>query len=273
MNPEMNATSGGGAEQPPWLAPIVPMLLQQTRAEFLKLWRVPAFSIFSLAFPLVFYLFFGLPNAGYTVTGTGVHYGAYLLVSFGAYGAVSVMLFSFGLAVANERGQRMHVLLRATPLRPMVDLLARIITALAFALAMLVLLYLFGIAAGGVRLPAGTWINVTLTLLLGATPFIAAGFAIGYAVSPNAAPAVVNLTYIPLSFASGLLVPLSQLPSFIRAIAPYLPTYHYAQLAWNAVGVPAANLQASILWIVGYGVGFIVLALLAYRREANLQFS
>ena len=47
---------------------------------------------------------------------------------------------------------------------------------------------------------------------------------------------MANLIYLPLSFASGLFVPLNQLPVFIQNLAPYLPSYHYAQLAWSALG-------------------------------------
>src|SRR5207244_6794212 len=42
------------------MAPLLPLLARQTRAEFLKLWRVPANSVTSLALPIVFYVFIAL---------------------------------------------------------------------------------------------------------------------------------------------------------------------------------------------------------------------
>jgi len=125
---------------------------------------------------------------------------------------------------------------------------------------------------GGVRQPPGVWLSVALRLLGGSLPFIALGFLIGYRYGSNAAPAVANLVYLPLSFASGLFMPLDQLPGFVRAIAPWLPTYHYAQLAWNALGAPTERMGISVLWLAGYTAIFLTLALRAYRREEDRKF-
>lgn len=258
--------SRGGAR----LAPYAPMLWAQTGAEFLKLWRTPAFTISSLALPVVFFSFFGLPNADHLQD--GVKIGRYLLASFGAYGVLSVMLFSFGVGVATERGQRMTVLMRATPLRPSVFLLAKVLTALAFALCTLVILFIFAAIVGGVRMDALTWATLTVRLLIGALPFIALGFAIGYLAGPNSAAPITQLLFLVLSFASGLFVPLDQLPSVVQKIAPYLPTYRYGQLGWSAIGANTSPLRDSVLWLVGYTVIFAAVALRAYRREDTKQF-
>jgi ABC-2 type transport system permease protein len=253
------------------VAPIGPMLWRQTRAEFLKLWRSPGFSISSLALPAIFFAFFGLPNAHYQEG--AVSAGRYILASFAAYGVISVMLFSFGVGVAVERSQRMNVLLRATPLRPIVYLGAKVLTALVFALLMLLILFAFAAIAGGIRMDAGMWLVLTGRLLLGALPFIALGFAVGYLASPNAAAPIIQILFLILSFASGLFIPMQQLPSFIQEIAPYLPTYRYGQLAWNAIGYDIKEpLSAPTLWLLGYGIVFVVIAVRAYRREDQKSF-
>jgi ABC-2 type transport system permease protein len=108
-------------------------------------------------------------------------------------------------------------------------------------------------------------------LLAGSLPFIALGFALGY-LAGNAAPAVANLIYVPLSFASGLFIPVAQLPSFAQQVAPYLPTYHYGQLAWGAVGAPSEPVVTSLAWLTAYMVLFLALAVRAYRREEQQKF-
>jgi ABC-2 type transport system permease protein len=87
------------------------------------------------------------------------------------------------------------------------------------------------------------------------------------------APALANLIFLPLSFASGLFMPLDRLPGFVQRIAPYLPTYHYAQLAWSAVGVPSESLLASLAWLAGYTALFMAVTIRAYRREQSLKFA
>ncbi len=253
-------------------ASLLTMLLAQTRSELLMRWRVPAFSVTNLILPIVFFTFFGLPVA-HVVRGDGVSIGAYLLASFGAYAVGNVMVYGFGIGVANERGMKIDRLMRASPLPPLVFMLAKVVTALVFSLVALVLLIAFGIVVGGIHQTPGVWATIITRLLAGSLPFIALGFAIGYWSGPNAAPALANLIYLPLSFASGLFVPLNQLPAFIQTLAPYLPSYHYAQLAWSALGAGHESLGVSLLWLAGYTVLFLTPAVRSYRREERAKFA
>ena len=251
-------------------APVGRMLVAQARANFLELWRVPAFSIVSVALPVMFFAFFGLPNINGHLGGARA--GPYLLVSYGAYAVMSVMLFSFGMRVAVERGQGTTVLVRATPLRPGVFMAARIITSLVFALLTLVVLFAFGIVAGRISLPATTWADMMGRLLAGSVPFLGLGMAVGYMSGPNSAPAIINLIFLPMSFASGIFVPIQFLPDWIRQIAPYLPTYRYAQFAWGSVGAKTDPVGTSLAWLAGWTLLFFVIAFRGYRREEQKRF-
>jgi ABC-2 type transport system permease protein len=100
------------------------------------------------------------------------------------------------------------------------------------------------------------------------------GFALGYISSPNAAPAVVNLVGLPMYFASGIFIPVSQLPDFIQKVAPYLPTYRYGQLAWSAVGVSTTDsIQVNVVWLAGFSLAFLIVAIWAYRLDDSRKFS
>lgn len=247
------------------------MLLAQTWSELRMRWRIPAFSVTIVALPVLFFTFFGLPFARQTLP-NGTSLGAYLLASFAAYSVGSVMVFGFGIGVATERGLKVDVLMRAMPLPPFIAILAKVLNALAYALLSLVVLIVYGIAVGGVRQSPLVWADMIVRLLAGSVPFIALGFSIGYLCGPNVAPAVANLVYLPLSFASGLFMPLSQLPAFVRRIAPYLPAYHYGQLAWSTVGAASESLLTSLAWLAAYTVVFLAIAMRAYRREESRKF-
>src|SRR5207244_2540731 len=135
----------------------------------------------------------------------GVSVGAYLLASFAAYAVGSVMVYGFGIGVAVERGMKMDLLMRATPLPPGIAILAKVFNALVFSLLSVVVLIVYGIIVGGVRQDLTVWINIVVRLLAGSLPFIALGFAIGYSSGPGAAPALANLIYLPLAFAPRLM--------------------------------------------------------------------
>jgi ABC-2 type transport system permease protein len=254
-------------------ASVAPMLARQTWAEFLKLWRVPAFSITSLFLPVMFYAFIGIGQSKEVVS-PGVTFGAYFLGSMAVYAVANVMIFSFGISVATERGMKMDVLMRATPMPPWVYLLSKCITALAFAAMTLVVLFPFAYVAGNVRLDPSEWFTLAYRVLLGSIPFIALGFAIGYLSEPNSAVAVINLIYLPTAFASGLFFPKQLLPSFIQSIAPYLPLHFFGQLGWDAIGAPTdESVTTDWIYLAVYGVLFFALALWAYRREESRKFS
>jgi len=251
------------------------VLLMQTRAEMLKFWRVPAFGFFSLGMPLIIFAFFGLrqattplyPHATITV-------GMYVMASMAAYTVGNVMVFSFGMALAIERGQKQDLLLRASPLPPSIYILAKIVNAAVFAFLALVVLFVFAHFAASVNLGVGTWATLAGRLLLGSIPFIGLGLGFGYLVGPNAAPAVINFVYLPIAFASGIFIPVNQLPDFIRGLAPYLPLHPFVELGWNAIGFPTdRDVSTDILYLLAYAVGFFALAVWAYRRDSAAKFA
>ncbi len=233
------------------LAPLWRVFAHQVQAETLRLWRTPSFLAPTLILPLILYTLLGGLGKGHTLE-DGVSRQVYALASVGTYCIVSVMLYSFGVNIANERGQRVNVLMRATPLPASIYLLAKVATALASALVMLLVLSLFASLIGGVQLSASAWVTLVASLLLGVLPFIMLGFALGNMVNPTGATAVINLSFFILAFASGIFVPLAQLPDVLQNVAPYSPFYRLGQLAWNAVGVPTDPL--------------------AYRREERRAF-
>ena len=250
-------------------------LLAQTRAEITKFWRVPAFGFFSLGLPLIIFTFFGINKATTPIyTGSAITLGTYVMTSMAAYTVGNVMVFSFGMALAVERGQKQDLLLRASPLPPLVYLLAKIINAALFALVALIVLFVFAHFTAKVSLDAGTWMTLAWRLLLGSVPFIGLGLGFGYLVGPNAAPAVINFVYLPVAFASGIFVPLNQLPDFIRNVAPYLPLNPFVQLGWDAIGVPIdRDVLTAALYLVAYAIGFFALAVWAYSRDQSRKFS
>lgn len=251
------------------------MVALQTRAEFLKLFRIPAFSATSIVLPAMFYAFIGLGQAKEPLApGLHVTFGEYFLGSMALYGVANVMVLGFGISLANERGQKQDLLMQSTPLPVAVYFFAKGVSALAIAFMALVALGVLAYLSGGVHLDAYHWITLGWRALLLSIPFVGLGFGLGYLAGPNSAPAVTNLIYLPTAFASGLFFPLRLLPQFLQNIAPYLPLYRGAQLVWDSVGAPIdTTITTDWVYMAAYTVAFFALAFWAYRRDQGRKFN
>ena len=217
----------------------------------------------SISFPVMFYVLFGLAFGGGRGAG-GISMATYLIATYGAFGVIGASLFGFGVGVAVERGQGWMILKRATPMPPFAYFLAKLCVCTIFAAIIVAALSILGVAFGGVRLPAAVWAQLWAILIAGAIPFCALGLALGNFVGPNSAPPIVNLVYLPMSFASGLWLPIQMLPPVVRAIGHALPPYHLGQLALGTIGAG----QGEPAWThVAALAGFTLLGLARVDRS------
>jgi len=139
--------------------------------------------------------------------------------------------------------------------------------ALLFSSIIVACLSLLGIFLGGVHFAPTVWPLLFIALVAGALPFCALGLMIGYFAGPNSAPAIVNIVYLPMSFLSGLWIPIEFMPKFLQKIAPVLPPFHLSQLALIIIGAAKGSAIVHILALVAFTLLFLVLATIAYRRD------
>ena len=246
-----------------WLA----LFALEAKYEILKYTRLRAFSVSTLFFPVMFYVLFGivLPKAGPNRTETAT----YLLATMACYGVMGVAMFSFGVGIAMERGQGWLQVKRASPMPLPAYFLAKILNAMVFSVAISLLLLAVGIAFGGVRMAPLMALKLISVLVLGSIAFSAMGLALGYFAKPNSAPAMVNLVYLPMSFCSGLWIPIFMLPKVLQNVAQVLPPYHVAQLALNAIKMgPYPNpVWGHAEALIGVTLLFLGIATYGYRKD------
>lgn len=238
----------------------------ETGHSLLQVWRLPAFSVPTLLFPLMFYALFGLLLPSNTGNAAPAHY---LLATYGAFAVIGPALFGFGVGLALDEEMGWLRLKRVSPMPMAVHFIARVLTSMVFALAVVLALSALAAVAGGVRLEAGRWLLLWATLTLGALPFCAMGLLIGSLVPARGAVAVVNLVYLPMSVLSGLWFPITMFPEVMQRFALVLPAFHLGDLALTIVGLRQANVPLALAVLLGSGVLFLVLALAVQRRRAR----
>lgn len=239
--------------------------------------RAPEFAVGAIAIPVLLYAMFGLTNASARLP-AGSSIGLAMTVSLSAYGVIALAIFTFGEDVAKERGRGWIRTLTATGFPTWVHLLSKATAAIGYTLLVVVAVALLASGPGGVRLEASQWLAFVLVMVAGVLAFSTLGFAIAFVARPRAATVVANVLFLPLGFASGFFVPLSQLPQAVSQIAPYLPTYHFGQPAYRTVmprqdieaftGVPSSPPWVHLTWLLASIAVLGSLALWAARREA-----
>jgi ABC-2 type transport system permease protein len=227
------------------------------RFEFLKALRTPAFAVPTLFFPIMFYVLFGVVLA--PAMGADAALNTY--VRFGVFGAMGPGLFGFGVSIAMEREFGLLRLKQALPQPAGAYLLARAAMTMLFVAIIAVMLTITAMTLGKMSMSAGQIAQLFVIDVLGALPFCAIGMYLGWILSGQGAPAVINFVFLPMAFLSGIFIPLQAFPGFIQAIAPAFPSYHLAQMAMHVAGKPSVGATSThVAVLAGITLFFFVLA-------------
>jgi ABC-2 type transport system permease protein len=243
---------------------------KETKYEFLKLLRARSFSLSIIGFPLMFYVLFGLANR-HVVEG-GVNISKYMLGGYACFGLIGAALFGIGVGLSVELNSGWLELKRASPMPIPAYLFAKCAAALAFGVIIVAVLTGVGVAFGGVTLTGLELAKMLGVTIAGSVSFASLGLLLALVMPPNAAAGLVNLIYLPMSYMSGLWVPLKYMPHWLQHIAPLLPTYHLAQLMVGVYGYqePGSSLMTHWNALAGFTLVMLGLFWLVFqRRERN----
>ncbi|MCY4599501.1 MAG: ABC transporter permease [Acidobacteria bacterium] len=233
----------------------------EARAQFLSVARTPGFTIPTLVFPIMFYVFFGVVMSFSPLAPT------FLLATYGVFGLMGPSLFGFGVGFATERDSGALLLKQTTPMPVAAYLLARVATALLFGMAIVLGLFLLAAFAADVTLYRWQWFALAGVVLSSVIPFCALGLAIGAWVRAQSAVAIVNLVFFPMAFLSGLWMPIAMLPSLVQDLAVVFPAYHQSQLALKVVGMDQGGSTGVHILMMGiFTAVFLIVAAVGFRR-------
>ncbi|WP_417704692.1 ABC transporter permease [Rheinheimera aquimaris] len=207
---------------------------KEARYDLLSIMRTPGFVLPALAFPLMFYLFFGV----FFRAGAGADY---LLVTYSCFGIMGPAMFNFAAGIASDRAHGWLTLKQLSPMPFSAYLLAKLSTSLVFSVCILILLFSAATMFGDVRLHSTQWQLLAVVMLAGSVPFALLGLLLGLSLSDKAAPGVVNLIYLPMAFLSGLWLPLFLFPGWLQQLAWLWPSFHLSQLGLKVIAQDQGN--------------------------------
>ena len=235
----------------------------EAKYECIRMLRSPAFAGPFLGLPVALYLLFGVLLYGDALR-KDPKGALFLFLGFTIFGVLGPGMFGFGIAVATEREKGLFALKRALPMPPAASLLAKLAMSMLFV-AIIMATMVAALPLGHLKLAAGQLAALSAVCILGSAPFGAIGLFIGTWASAKAAPALVNLAYLPMIYLSGFLIPLKHMEWLER----WSPAFHLHQLALHAIGADNAGWN-SWVHVAVLACVTVVLTWLAVRRLARV---
>lgn len=218
--------------------------------------RNPGWVLFGLMQPVLYLLLFGpLLRPLAAQFGAGDAYAFFvpgLLVQLGLFGGLFV---GFGLVA--ELRQGVVEAERVTPASRTALLAGRVLRDVLMLVVQVVLLLALAWAMGMRADPLGVLVGGLLTLVLGATG-AAASYACALLVrSEDAMAGLTNSVQMPIMLLSGILLPMTLGPLWLRGLSAFMPT------RWVVDGARAAFAGDLASRSVAVGVGTALVLLVA----------
>jgi ABC-2 type transport system permease protein len=236
---------------------------RQYRLERRMFWRNPSAAFFNFALPLLFLALFGAIFSGDQKT---------LNVIVPGIAGLAVMSTTFSALAMNLtflREQGVLKRMRGTPL-PAASYLGGIAAnAVTNAAIQITLVVLAGRVLFGIGWPKD-WLELVVFLVVGVICLATLGVAWSHVI-PNfdAAPAYVNIVFLPVIFISGVFYDVDRTPAFLRDIAQALPLTHIIDGLSGAMvtGRGLADNLSALLIVAVWALAGIALAVRGFSWE------
>jgi ABC-2 type transport system permease protein len=214
--------------------------LVDSKYEFLRLGRNPAFYIPMVALPTIMYLLIGVLYVGNMEMPAGSPLTNQLMqklmfANFIVFGVMGPAIMSFGAGIASERDGGTLDFKRALPMPPFAYLLSKLAMAFLFGCIAILAMTVVAVAFSDAQLTFGQYFRLFVVTSVSVLPFCAMGLAIGASLPMIVATPLANIAWMAFSMLAGLLFPLPESAEWIKLFSP---PYYVSQLNMGIVGMP-----------------------------------
>lgn len=226
-------------------------LIQQCKAECIRIARNRYYVFWSLFMPLVFYYIFT------RVVDTGAadpkQWAAHYLMSMAAFSVMGSAIMTLGIRLVQERTKGWTKFMRITPLSGFVYYTGAMVGQTMMHVFSIVVIFVAGALINGVSLPFGQWLLSGLWILGGSLPFLAMGTLVGTMKRVDTASGVSNVVYMAMAVTGGMWMPMETMPQLMQQIGKWLPAFNYGNGAWEIVqgsGPTWGNIGILVVYLV-----------------------
>jgi ABC-2 type transport system permease protein len=239
----------------------------QVRYEQRAFWRNRSRAFFAFLMPIMFLVIFGSIYNGRTTGehGGGIPYNDFFVPGILAYAVITTTFVNIAISTAILRDTGVLKRMQGMPLPRWAYISGRIGSATLTMLAMTVLTLAIARGAYGVHVRASTLPGLLIALAIGSACFTTLGIGIVRFISnAEAAPAVVNIAILPLTFISGVWFVTTGLAAWLKQLASIFPVHALAdalQYAFNprtaGSGIDGSDVGTLAIWLA-IGVALMI---------------
>jgi ABC-2 type transport system permease protein len=266
--------------------PTAGLVWGQIRYQNRIFWRTPIAAFFTLAFPFMFLIVFGLVLGSEEIEQSGLTLAQFYAPALAVFGAVSATYTNLAIGTAIARDEGILKRVRGTPLPPWAYLVGRVGSAIYMAVISVVIMLIAGMLFYGLNFYGEAVVGLLITFLVGVATFATLGLLLA-ALSPtgDSAPALANATLLPLSFFSDIFIATGpDTPAWIIRLADFFPLRHFATAFIDGFEptfvdqhsgwldyIHWADLGVMLLWLAG--AGFLALRYFTWEPRVGERWS
>ena len=232
--------------------------------------RDPLSYIFCLGFPIVMLIVMSIvdssipPEANMTVfhienLSPGIAY----------FGLTFVMLF-VGIQVSKDRTTALLLRLYASPMKPLEYLIGYTLPVCVLGVFQMVICFAAAFVIGLCKDYTFSVSSILLSMVLllpSMLLFVGIGILFGSAMSEKAAPGLCSIIISAVGIIGGVWMDVDGLGGGIKKVAEVLPFYHGVKLSRLPFANSFDEATVNLLWTIGFGVLFYVLATLVFTTK------
>lgn len=232
--------------------------------------RDPLSYLFCLGFPLIMLAIMSILDSSIPVQANMTVFHIYNLApGISYFGLTFVMLFT-SIQVSKDRTTALLLRLYASPMKAVDYVIGYTLPVCILGIVQMVICYA---AAFVVGLCQGYTFSVTeiffsmILLIPSLLMFLGIGILFGSAVNEKAAPGLCSIIISAVGMIGGIWMDVDGIGGVIKKVAEVLPFYHGVTLARIPFTEDLTGMPIHLLWTIGFGIVFYVLAIVVFTAK------
>lgn len=232
--------------------------------------RDPLSYIFCLGFPIVMLIVMSVVDSSIPAEANmTVFHIENLAPGIAYFGLTFVMLFT-AIQVSKDRTTALLLRLYASPMKPYEYMIGYTLPVCVLGIAQMIICFAAAFVIGlckGITLSVPAVLFSMALMLPSLLLFVGIGILFGSAVNEKAAPGLCSIIISAVGIIGGIWMDVDGLGGTIKDVAAALPFYHGVKLSRLPFGEALSELPVHLLWTVGFGALFYVLAVVVFTSK------